>query len=92
MVEMCPSPTLTFNIVWRAALRSERLSRRRRLIKRLRAATRPSAINKSTSSGPRRLAKLVLLTLLEGELRLQKTAAFKSFAAAAKMHPKTNGA
>jgi hypothetical protein len=92
MVDTYPSPTLTFNVVWRAALKSERLSPRRRLIKRLRAATRPSAIKKSTWSGPRRLAKLVLLKLLEWELRLQKTAVFKSFAAAAKMHPKANGA
>ena len=92
MVETYPSPTLTFNVEWRAALKSERLSPRRRLIRRLRAATRPSATNKSTWSRPRRLVKLVLLTLLEWELRLQKTAAFKSFAAAAKMHPKTNGA
>jgi len=55
-------------------------------------ATRPSAINKSTWSRPRRLVKLVLLKLLEWELRLQKTKVFKSFAAAAKMHPKANGA
>jgi len=87
-----PSPTLTFNVVWRAALKSERLGPRRRLIKRLRAATRPSAINKSTWSRPQRLVKLVSLRLLEWELRLQKTAAFKSFAAAAKMRPKANGA
>src|ERR1700746_1871115 len=91
MGETYPSPTVIFNGVWRAALKSERLSPRRRLIKRLRPATRPSAIN-MTWSRPRRLVKLVLLTLLEWELRLQKTAAFKSFAAAAKMHPKTNAA
>jgi hypothetical protein len=77
--------------VWRAAIKSEHLRPRRGLIKRLRAATRPSAINKSTWSRPRRLVKLVFLTLLEWELRLQKTAPFKSFAAAAKMHQKRMG-
>jgi hypothetical protein len=37
------------------------------------------------------LVKLVLLTLLDWELRLQKTAVFKSFAAATKMHQKRMG-
>jgi hypothetical protein len=84
-------PTVTFDVVWRAAIKSEHLRPRRGLIKRLCAATRPSAINKSTWSRPRRLVKLVLLTLLEWELRLQKTVPFKSFAAAAKMHQKRMG-
>jgi len=77
--------------VWRASIKSEHLRPRRGLIKRLRAATRPSAINKSTWSGPRRLVRLVLLKLVEWELRLQTTAVFERFAAAAKMHSKANG-
>jgi hypothetical protein len=48
----------------------------------------PALSTKSTWSGPRRLVKLVLLKPLEWKLRLQKTTVFKSFAAAAKMHPK----
>jgi len=91
MLETYPSPTLTFNVAWLGALKSARLRSRRRRIRQLRAATRPSAINKSTSSGPYRLVKLVLLKLLECELRLHKTTIRKSLAAAAQIHSKRNG-
>jgi len=93
MLETYPSPTLTFNIAWRGALKSERLSSRRRRIRRLRAATRPSAINESSSSGPYRLVKVALLKLLEWELGLQRSLFFKNFAvAAATMRSKTKEA
>lgn len=52
MVETYPSPTVTFNVVWRAALKSERPSPRRRLIKRLRAATRPALSTNRPGPGP----------------------------------------
>jgi hypothetical protein len=42
----------SFNLVWRAALKSERFGPRLRLIKRLRVATRPDAIKSRFGLGP----------------------------------------
>lgn len=75
------SASSSFNLVWRAALKSDRFARRRRLIMRLRVATRPDAINKSIWSVPRRLVDVALLELLQWEMRLKKAAVFKQFAA-----------
>jgi hypothetical protein len=48
-----PGPPLSsFNVVWRAALKSERFSPRLRLIERLRVATRPDAIKSRFGLGP----------------------------------------
>jgi hypothetical protein len=71
------------NVMWHVALKSERFDKRRRLIKHLRVATRHNAINKSTWSQPRKLAALAFLTLLEWEMRRQKTALLNNFAAQA---------
>jgi hypothetical protein len=75
------SPNVSCNVLWRAALKSERLSPRRRLIMRLRAATRPQPIKKSVWPQARRLVDLALLKPLEWEMRLHKIALFRTFAA-----------
>jgi hypothetical protein len=85
------SPPLGFNVVWHKALRSSRLAPRQRLIKQLRTATRPGATNRSTCSKLHQLLELVLLKLLEGDMRLQKAAIRKSCVAEASSHTKANG-
>jgi hypothetical protein len=83
--------TFDFNAVWHKAVKSGRLGQRRRLIKRLRADTRYRAANISIWLGIHGLPKLVLLKLLEWEMRPQKPAARTSFAAKAMTHMNANG-
>jgi hypothetical protein len=81
----------TFNVTWRAALKSERFAPRRKLISGLRVAIRRDTLNKSIWSWPRRPVDLALLKLLEWEMRLNKAAVFKQFAAKAAIGTKANG-
>jgi hypothetical protein len=71
---------------WRAALKSGHLAWRRRLIVRLRAVKR--ANKKIPWFHPRQLAVLLLLHLLEGELRLRKHLFLKNLAAASTVRAK----
>ena len=80
---------ISFEVMWRGALKSNRLTRRRAPIMRLRAATRLHGKN-PTSPGPRRLVAIFRLKLLEWEMWLNKVALFKEFVANAKNKTKVN--
>jgi hypothetical protein len=75
----------SFEVMWRGALKSNRLTRRRAPIMRLRAALHGK---NPTSPGPRRLVAIFRLKLLEWELWLNKVALFKKFVANAKSKTK----
>jgi hypothetical protein len=81
MTTLHGSSNISCNVIWRAALKSERFSPRRRLIMRMCAATRPDATEKSICPQIRRLVDIALLKVLEGEMRLQKIVLLRSFAA-----------